>query len=137
MLPRVVADATSSVPRATEWLAGAKPSWGKTSPARAGTAHATAGNLRLKGACLRTSSKAAKPATAPIQIQALVAVRHASTARRAATFIRPRTAARAPAVKSAVRRGSTTADPDVKRKTGFRARRTTDRRAWRALGARA
>src|SRR4029077_6533462 len=137
MLPLVVADATSIEPRATEWLAAAKPSWRKTSTATAGTAHATAGNRRLNGARLRTSSNAARPVTAAIQIQALVAVKDASTARSAATFIRPRTAARAPAVSSAVKRGSTTADPDVNKKTGFSARSTTERRAWRAFGARA
>ena len=77
------------------------------------------------------------PTTAATQIQALVAVMHASAASRAATFIRPRTAARAPAVSSAVSSGSTTADPDVNRKTGLSASSATASRAWRAFGARA
>ena len=85
MLPRVVAEATSSEPRATEWVAGAKPSWRKTSTAIAGTAHAMAGQPRPAGARLRNSSTAVNAATAAIQIQALVAVTHANAASVAAS----------------------------------------------------
>ena len=56
-----------------------------------------------------------KAAAATTHIHALVEVTQASAASSAAIFIRPRTAARADAVSSAVRSGSMTADPEVNR----------------------
>src|SRR4030088_3612450 len=116
MLPRVVADITSTVPRASEWLAGANPSWSKTSNATAGVAQAIPGMRdRTADLFLRVSNKA-KATAATIQIQALVAVTAASAARMAAIFIRLRTAANPAPARRVVNKGSATADPDVKRK---------------------
>jgi len=41
-LPRTEADIASTVPRAIEWPAGAKPSWRTKTAASAGIAHVTA-----------------------------------------------------------------------------------------------
>src|SRR5438067_186159 len=137
MLPRAVADITSTAPRAIEWPTGAKPNWRKTSTPSAGTAQATAPALLRPAERDLTASMAANAAATATHIQALVEVMHANAASRAASFIRFRTAARPDAVSRAVRSGSTTAEPDVNRNTGFRTRRATADRAWRMFGARA
>ncbi len=72
---------------------------------------------------------------APIHIHALVAVSAARAASSAASLMRAWAAASAAPDSSAVINGSTTAEPDVKRKTGFRASMITASRACRTLGA--
>src|SRR5207253_10953900 len=91
-LPRADADSTSTAPRATEWLAGAKPNCRNRRTASDGTAHATAAPRDLAPARARMISTTAKTAAATTHIHALVEVTQASAARSAATFIRPRTA---------------------------------------------
>ncbi len=124
------------MPRATEWLAGEKPSWRSTSNPTAGTAQPTAPRERSR-LRERTSSTAANATAAATQIHALVEVMTAAAARNAATFIRPLTAASPAPVSRVVTSGSTTADPDVNRKTGFTTSSAVAMRACRALGARA
>src|SRR5258705_226604 len=80
-------------------------------------------------------SRPYRPAAAAIQIQALVELAAASAARSAASLKRPRVAASAAAMSSVVTRGSTTAEPEVNRKTGLRASRTTAITLCRLVGA--
>ena len=98
-------------------------------------AHATARVRELPADLDRTVSITPYVTAAAIQIQALVDVTHARIASSAASFMRPRTAASAPAIRSAVSIGSTTAEPDVNRNTGLSTSRATARRAWRTFGA--
>src|SRR5438067_11164695 len=111
-LPRADADITSIEPRATEWPAGANPSWRNTSTAIPGTAHATAEVRERTPARDLAASARAKMAAATIHTQALVEVTQASAASRAAIFIRPLVAATAEVTRRAVNSGSTTAEPD-------------------------
>src|SRR5256886_12894749 len=135
-LPRAVADTASTVPRAIEWLAGANPSCRKTRAPRAGTAQPRAAARRRRPALDRIAAIRASAAAAVTQIQALVDVTHAMAASRAASFMRPLTAARAAPETRAVISGSTTAEPDVNRNTGLSIRRTTAKRACLTFGAR-
>src|SRR5690349_952803 len=137
MLPRDVADITSTAPRAIEWLAGANPSWRNTRTPSAGIAQATAPARFRPPARDIAAAITANAAAAATQIHALVEVAQASAASSAASFIRWRAALSAAAVSRAVRRGSVTAEPDVNRNTGLRISRATARRACRVLGARA
>ncbi len=73
--------------------------------------------------------------TAPIQIQALVAVTAASAASSAARRMRRWTAASAAPTRRAVSNGSTTAEPEVNRKTGLSTSMITAMRPCRTLGA--
>ncbi len=103
--------------------------------ANAGTAQAIARAPARPAVRDLSISKTVNAAVAATHTHAFVAVTHASAASSAASFMRPRTAASAPAMRRAVSRGSATAEPEVKRKTGLSTSSPTARRACRTLGA--
>src|SRR5256885_13297285 len=100
-LPRAVADTTSTVPRAIEWLAGANPNWRITRAPSAGTAQPKAVARRWRPDLDRIAAISVNAAAAVDQIQAFVNLTHAMAASREASFIRPLAAAKADATTNA------------------------------------
>src|SRR5260370_35858273 len=92
-----------------------------TRAATAGNAQAAAGNGLVARLVTRawTCSMTTTANTAPIQIQAFVAVTAASAASSAASRMRRWTAARAAPTRRAVSNGSTTAEPEGDRNSGM------------------
>ena len=115
-LPRAAAEVTSAAARATEWDAGANPSWSSTSTATAGASHSA--RRECPRAPARRGASRASAATST-HSQALVPVRQAAAASRAPSPRRPETTASAAAVSSSVSSGSATTEPAVSRKTGL------------------